>query len=109
MIKEGDKLYFIVRSDLGTGLAFAQLIHAFRQFTEEHSEIEKEWFRRSNYIAVLSVETHDDLHAFLKDVHTNDVTHSLFHEPDLNNELTAIVLEPSEKSKKLCKKLPLYF
>jgi len=30
-----------------------------------------------------------------------------FYEPDINNELTAIALEPGEKSKKLISNLPL--
>jgi hypothetical protein len=31
----------------------------------------------------------------------------VFREPDINNEITAIAVEPSEKSRKLCSNLPL--
>lgn len=32
---------------------------------------------------------------------------SLFHEPDLNEELTAIALEPGDTARKLCSNFPL--
>lgn len=106
MIKEGDKLYFVVRNDISKGLAFAQLLHAFRQFIEDYSDIEKEWFKQSNYVAVLGTS---DLKSLMNEARIKEINHSYFREPDLNDEITAIVFEPCEKSKKLCKNLPLYF
>jgi len=37
----------------------------------------------------------------------SDVNFSKFYEPDMNNELTSITVEPGEKSAKILKKLPL--
>ncbi len=108
MIKEGDKLYFIVRNDISRGLAFAQLLHVFRQFIEEHGDTENEWFKSSNYIAVLSVPGLDSLLSMVTLADMEEIKHSYFCEPDLNDEITALVLEPSEKTKKLCRNLRLY-
>lgn len=36
-----------------------------------------------------------------------DIKHTVFREPDLNNEITAVCFEPSEKSRKLTSSLRL--
>lgn len=35
------------------------------------------------------------------------IKHSLFREPDLNDELTAIAIEPGRDSKRVCSSYPL--
>lgn len=37
----------------------------------------------------------------------NGIAHSIFREPDIDNQITAIALAPGPKSKKLCSRLPL--
>lgn len=37
----------------------------------------------------------------------NEIKFSIFREPDIDNQITAIALEPGNKSKKLCSKLKL--
>ena len=43
-IQQNDKLYVITRSDLNFGQQASQLCHALRQFSNDHPEIDKEWF-----------------------------------------------------------------
>ena len=108
-IKMGDKLYVIVRNDISPGRQIAQACHGMRQFYEEHPLIDKEWFVKSNYIVVLNAK--DEMHLFetMEEAVKKNVSFSAFKEPDLNDEVTAIVLAPSAISAKMCRRLPLAF
>ena len=81
------KLYIIVSAALGAGLKCAQACHALRSFVAEHSEIEREWHDNHNNIVVLQ---HDDVSSLAERLEAQGFKLSRFHEPDLNNELTAI-------------------
>jgi hypothetical protein len=82
-------------------------MHALRQFTAEHPEIDKEWFEKSNYLGLLSVPDERALVNLLEQTTVHDIPLSIFREPDIDNEITAIALAPGAKSKKLCSRLPL--
>jgi hypothetical protein len=43
----------------------------------------------------------------LEKIKIQDLKYSVFYEPDINNQATAIAVEPSEKTQRLCSKLPL--
>lgn len=104
-IKEGDKIYLVTRSDLAPGYQAVQSCHALRQFVEEHPEIDSSWFKESNYLALLCVTDETELVRLC--VHAEQKGHkfSVFREPDIGNQVTAIALEPG--AKKLCRKLDL--
>lgn len=106
-IKEGDKLYIITRSDLKPGYQGVQSIHALREFIKDHPEADYEWYMNSNYLGWLSVKNEHDLIALMHKASNKGVKVSAFREPDIGNEVTAITLEPSPVSKKLCARLPL--
>ena len=101
------KLYIILRKDLTPGAKLAQSCHAALCFREEHEEISKQWLKESNYICILEVNSEQDLIDLLEISKKHNIASSLFKEPDLNNSLTAIALEPGLISKKICSKLPL--
>lgn len=100
-------MYIITRQDLSPGYQATQSCHALRQFIDEHSEIDKQWFERSNYLAVLSVRNEQELLDLIDKASRKDLKYSIFFEPDLKYEITAIALEPGKESKKLCGKLKL--
>lgn len=106
-IQEGDKLYVITRRDLDPGYQGVQSIHAMRQFSEEHPEIDNEWFKVSNYLAWLSVTDESEIFALLSKAEEKQIKFSVFREPDVENQITAIVLEPGQKTAELCRRLPL--
>ena len=106
-VKEGDKLYVITRADLEPGYQAVQSMHALRQFTAEHPEIDKLWFEQSNYLGLLSVTDEKELADLVKQATFHDISFSIFREPDVDNQITAIALAPGPKSKKLCSRLPL--
>lgn len=106
-VKEGDKLYVITRADLEPGYQAVQSMHALRQFTAEHPEIDKVWFEQSNYLGLLSVKNEEELVKLIEEATSKEINFSIFREPDIDNQITAIALSPGPKSKKLCSRLPL--
>lgn len=65
------------------------------------------WHTESNFLVVLAVEDEDALLDLLDHVCDRDIKYVDFIEPDLNNEHTAIALEPSVEAEKLVASLPL--
>jgi len=86
-----------------------QASHVAIQFAHEHPEIELQWFSISNYIAILEVENEDELLKLKDKIISADLKYSQFLEPDLDNSLTALTIEPGKTSKKLVRYLPLAF
>lgn len=106
-IKKGDSLFLITRRDISPGYQAVQSCHAIRQFTEEHPSVDGEWFKNSNYLALLSVADETELMRFLVAASDNGLRSSAFREPDIGGAITAIAIEPGQKTKELCKTLPL--
>ena len=71
---------------------------------KEHTIIANEWMNNSDYICILESE---NLNQLIEKVLINDIGFSIFREPDLDNEITAIALSPCDKSKKICSNLKL--
>lgn len=100
-----ERLYIIGRADLAPGLRTAQAGHAIAAFALEHPHAMQQW--GNSYLIMLEVE---DLRSLLRlSVHTRiaGLTTSSWHEPDLDDQLTAIAIAPSGASKALCMGLPL--
>lgn len=106
-MKEGDKLYVITRRDIAAGYQAVQSVHAGIQFIFEHPEYAECWYKQSNYLGLLSVATEVELIGLIERATAQDIRFSVFREPDIGNQITAIVLAPGLKSKKLCSKIPL--
>lgn len=106
-IKMGDKLYLVTRRDIAPGYQAVQSCHAIRQFTAEHPEVDTEWFTKSNYLALLSVENESELMRLLVAAGDLGLKWSAFREPDVGGAITAIAIEPHSKASELCKALPL--
>jgi hypothetical protein len=81
--------------------------HAQRQFGHEHPEVENEWFITSNYIVLLTVKNQEELITLISKARGENILLSFFVEPDIDNEVASIALEPGIKTKKLCRKLKL--
>jgi len=76
-------------------------------FCLEYSEEAKEWHSESNYIIILSVKTEQCLCDFSQTLSCSGINHSIFREPDIGNEITALAICPGPQVKKLCQHLPL--
>lgn len=106
-IKFGDKLYVITRSDISPGYQAVQSMHALRQFTADHPEIDAQWYSESNHLALLSVNDEVNLMKLITKADSQNIRWSAFREPDIGGQITAIALEPCVETMKLCKNLPL--
>ena len=98
-----EKLFVIVRADLPAGLQVAQACHALRQFVAEHPETDRAWFEGSNNLVVLQVPSEGALLALAERAH--GVPASVFREPDLGDQATAIAIGPAGSA--LVAQLPL--
>ena len=105
-IKEGDKLYLVTRKDLSPGQRAVQAAHALQEFAIEYPETNRAWYDNSNYLAILEVENEEALEALAGEAHGNFFQTVWFYEPDMENQLTAIAIEP-QGGKRLCSNLPL--
>lgn len=106
-VKSGDKLYLVTRRDISPGYQAVQSCHAIRQFVEDHPERDVEWFKGSNYLALLSVADEAELMRLIVSAKDAGLRWSAFREADVRGQITAIAIEPSHKSAELCKNLPL--
>lgn len=107
----GTKLYILVRGDLPVGLQMAQAVHAAIEASESYSDIRyEEWYRDSNTVVVLSVADLGSLETIVgllnRLIGFNTVIHE-FHEPDLDNELTAVSMVLRRDQFPLLESLPL--
>jgi peptidyl-tRNA hydrolase len=84
-----------------------QAAHAGIQFQYEHPEYAKNWFHNSNYLIFLSVSTEEELKTLIDSAKSKNIIVSVFREPDINDEITAIALQPCDDSAKLTSGLPL--
>lgn len=84
-----------------------QSAHAAIDFQYEHPEEANEWQTKSNYLALLTVADEEALIKLINKAITSDIKFTLFREPDLGNEITAVAFEPSDKARKLTSSCPL--
>jgi len=84
-----------------------QSAHAAIQFQHEYPELAKNWYSNSNYLIFLSVENEAELIKLINKANSNNIKISIFREPDINNEITAIALEPCDWSRKHTSGFPL--
>ena len=107
MKQVNQKLVSITRRDLIPGSQAVQAAHAAIDFQHQYPTIAQHWNKNSNYLIFLSVENEQELKRFIQKFQIYDLKHTVFVEPDLDNQITAVCVEPSERTQKLCSHLPL--
>lgn len=65
------------------------------------------WHTDSNYLVLVAVPDEPALEALLDAAKDRDILLTEIREPDYDDALTAIVLEPTDASRRLCSSLPL--
>ena len=106
-IQEDDKLYIITRRDLPDGMQLAQSCHIAFEFALQYPDETNLWMKNSNYICCLSAKDEDELYKLIQRAIDKEVCFSVFREPDIEDKITAIALEPGDRSRRLCSSLRL--
>lgn len=100
-------MYIAVRSDLTPGLQLAQAVHAAFHFFAEWPSMSSQWLDESNYLVVVSVRDEQALAELAARAVEEGLARTLVREPDLDNSLTAVALQPGEEARRLCANYPL--
>lgn len=87
-----EKLFVVADAALPAGLKIAQTGHALVAWAIAHPEETRRWHRESNYLVCLQAP---DLAAVIEKLDRKGVRYVPFREPDLNDQLTAIAVEPA--------------
>ena len=101
------KLYIITRNDLSAAYQLPQVAHGVAHFADEHPLEYKKWLTDNHKIVVFAVEDKDSLLNLLDKIQKMDAKHTIFKEPDLDYDLTTIVLVPCRKAKRVVEGLKL--
>lgn len=101
------KLYIVTHSHLSSGYQTAQVAHATAEFVLNHPEVARQWHLTSNYIIALEADDENHLIELAEEAEKNNIKTTIFREPDLLHEMTAVTFEPSFFTKNLLKDLPL--
>ena len=78
-----------------------QSAHAAIDFQHEYPVESKEWQSKSNYLALLTVSDELELNKLIEKAKIRNIKFTVFREPDIQNQITAIAFEPSDNSRKL--------
>jgi hypothetical protein len=100
-------LYVIVRADLAPGYQIPMAIHGVVDYIYKYPEEARDWHFNSDYLVVLNVANEDELFNLSVQADKLNIKQVEYREPDVDNELVSIVLEPGNATKKLCQHLKL--
>jgi len=89
------------------GLQIAQAVHAAFAFAHQRPELVGPWMHNSNYLIVVSVPDEGALMDLISEAAHRGIGRTATREPDLDDELTAVALEPGPAAARLCSSLPL--
>lgn len=88
-INKKERIYTITRKDISIGQKIVQSNHASTQYLIDHSpHLEGKWSNGS--IICLELGSEKSLKKWMKKLEENGIKYSIFREPDMNHEITAI-------------------
>ena len=102
-----EKLRVVTRRDLSLPTQAVQSAHAAIDFQHAHPLEATEWQTKSNYLALLTVANEEELYKLSEKATIRGIKHTIFREPDINNEITAIAFEASDASRRITSGCPL--
>lgn len=97
----------MTRGDLSPGNQATQSVHAALQFSQDFRSLTSRWFVNSSFLVLLQVPDEGHLIALSERLTAAGRKHSDWREPDWGDSLTAIAVEPGDKTSRLLSNLPL--
>ena len=97
----------VSRRDLSIAQQAVQSGHAAIDFQYQHPTEAGKWQKESNYLVFLTVADESELIKLISKAILSGIKHTVFREPDIDNQITAVAFEPTEASKKLTSSCPL--
>lgn len=97
----------ITRRDLSIGTQALQSGHAAIDLQHQHPAEAREWHTKSNYLAFLTVANEQELIKLITKALLTGIKHTIFREPDLNNQITAVAFEATDAARRLTSSCPL--
>lgn len=88
------------------GYQSIQSAHALVKFQYEHPSEATAWYKQSNYLAFLTVANEEELVKLIRKAEAKGITHSIFREPDIDNQITAVAFEASDDARRITSSCP---
>jgi peptidyl-tRNA hydrolase len=104
---ETPKLVTVTRTDIPEGYQAVQSTHAAIDFVFEHPTRAGPWHKESNTLVMLTVKDTKALIHLMRKCDYLSLAYTVFREPDIGNQITAICMEPHPEVYKMVAKLPL--
>lgn len=89
------------------GLQLAQSTHAAFHFFAEWPSFTRAWLSNSNFLVVVAVPDEQGLANLAAQAAEEGIARVIVREPDLDNTITAIALQPGSDARRMCASLPL--
>lgn len=99
----------VTRQDMTSGYKAVQSTHAAINFIFEHYGRASPWFTSSNTLVQLELKDEKQLKLLIQKCEQLQLYYTVFREPDIGNQITAVAIEPSLVTQKLVSKIPLLF
>jgi hypothetical protein len=100
------KLRFVLRRELALGAKIAQAVHGAIAYALKYPEDILRWVLLNNTVVILEVPG-EELDLLRSKLSADDQRYAFFQEPDLDHQLTCLVLAPEPEMAIWTKKLPL--
>lgn len=84
-----------------------QAMHSLADFIISHPQETKQWNITSNSLVCLSTKDLTSLEEFCQRLSKKNIKFTPFYEPDIQNQLTSICLEPTIEARKATSSFPL--
>lgn len=85
----------------------AQSTHAAFHTSVEWPNLIHDWVTTSNFLVVVAVPDEQALVNLAARAVEEGILHLTVREPDYNNEITAVALQPGDEARRLCANYPL--
>ena len=87
------KLITVTREDLAPGYQAVQAAHSAIKFQHDFPRISKRWNKYSQYLIFLSIKDESSLQDLIDIAIQKKIKHTIFREPDIDNEITSVTFE----------------